>query len=259
MVGIKGLVSVIMPVYNGELYIDKAISSVLKQSYRHVELIIVDDCSTDGTLGIIQSYALDDDRITVLMNKENLGVSLSRNRAVREAKGEWIAFLDSDDCWQLDKLDKQLDVAHTKNAAFIFTGVSYMNEEGVVFDYKHSVPIKVGYRQLLRNNVIACSSVLLKHAFLIEDKMARDDMSEDYALWLTILKKKGIEAYSINEPLLMYRISRNSKSGRKLKAVSMTYQAYRFTGLSALVSMYYTSSHIICSIQKYRRLKIHIF
>lgn len=92
MVGIKGLVSVIMPVYNGELSIDKAISSVLKQSYRHVELIIVDDCSTDGTLGIIQSYALDDDRITLLTNKDNVGVSLSRNRAVREAKGEWIAF-----------------------------------------------------------------------------------------------------------------------------------------------------------------------
>lgn len=249
----KPLISVIMPSYNSEKYILEAINSVIAQTFHYWELIVIDDGSDDNSTDIIKEIINVDNRVKFYKNKENKGVSATRNRGISLARGEWIAFLDSDDVWECDKLQKQLNSAERNDANFLFTGSSFITESGVEYEGRFEVPEKVTYKQLRKHNVIACSSVLIKKCLLREVKMERDDIHEDYAAWLRILKNGNI-AYGINEPLLIYRISRNSKSGNKFKTFKMTYQVYKFIGLNSMYSTYFMCSHILNSIKKYRRI-----
>lgn len=249
----NNLISIIMPAYNCEKYIKEAILSVLKQSYKLWELIIIDDCSSDKTVDIVRECINYDSRIKLYINKSNQGVSLTRNKGISLAKGKWIAFLDSDDMWENTKLEKQISLANNTGAKFIFTGASYINEEGKYYSGIFEVPEKVTYNSLKRQNVISCSSVLVKSSFFTDIKMENDDMHEDYAVWLRILKT-GIDAYSVNEPLLIYRISSKSKSGNKLKTLKMTYKVFRFIELSRCKSVYFTISHVVRSINKYKKI-----
>lgn len=250
----KELVSVIMPAYNCEKFIKDAISSVLAQSYKNIELIVIDDGSKDTTVNIIEQLSQQDSRIRFLKNDKNLGVSETRNKGISLATGEWVAFLDSDDIWENNKLEKQFNKVSSTGAEFLFTGVSYINENGEPYSGKFEVPSNVSYKTLLRQNVITCSSVLIKKKFFNTIKMEKDEMHEDYAVWLRVLKT-GVIAYGINEPLLIYRISPNSKSGNKLKTIKMTYKVFRFIGINQISSVYYMTSHIIRSLKKYRNIK----
>lgn len=242
-----------MPAYNCEKYIKEAIISVLKQSYRLWELIIIDDCSTDKTVDIVRECVDYDNRIKLHINKNNQGVSSARNKGISLAKGMWIAFLDSDDIWERTKLEKQISLANNTGAKFLFTGSAYINEGGEYYPGIFEVPERVTYNSLKRQNVISCSSVLVQRSFFTNIKMENDDMHEDYAVWLRILKS-GIEAYAVNEPLLIYRISPKSKSGNKFKTLKMTYKVFRFIELSRYKSIYFTISHVINSIYKYREI-----
>lgn len=248
------LVSIIMPAYNCEKYVVEAIESVINQTYSNFELLVIDDGSKDSTLKIINGFAEKDNRIKALQNEKNSGVSATRNRGISIAEGNWIAFLDSDDIWEVEKLEKQMNHAKDNNADFIFTGASYIDEEGRPYSGIFEVPEKVSYRKLLRHNVITCSSVLVKKKYFENIKMEKDEMHEDYAVWLRILKL-GISAYGVNEPLLIYRISRNSKSGNKIKTIKMTYKVFRFIGISYVFSAMYMLSHVINSLKKYRKIK----
>jgi len=247
------LVSVIMPAYNSEKYIVDAIESVLNQTYPDFELIVIDDGSKDRTFEIITFYSQKDSRVKVLQNDKNSGVSLTRNRGISLAKGEWIAFLDSDDIWAKEKLEKQIKCVHTQNADFVFTGVSYIDETGKPYNGIFEVPSKVSFEELLRQNVITCSSVLVKKIYFENIRMEKDEMHEDYAVWLRILRL-GVTAYGINEPLLIYRISKNSKSGKKLKTCKMTYKVFRFIGINPVGSTYFMMQHISRSIVKYKKI-----
>lgn len=253
MVRNNGLVSVIMPAYNCEKYIADAIESVLDQTYLNFELIVIDDDSKDRTFEIIKKYSNKDPRVKVFKNKKNSGVSATRNRGISLAEGQWIAFLDSDDMWEPSKLEKQLEVAEEISAEFLFTGSSYINEEGEPFKGIFEIPERVSYKELRNQNVISCSSVLIKKKFFDNIKMEKDEIHEDYAAWLRILKL-GVTAYGINEPLLIYRISRNSKSGNKLKSVKMTYKVFRFVGINPIGSAYFMMRHVLASVRKYRRI-----
>jgi len=248
------LVSVIMPAYNTEKYIEYAISSVLSQSYPNFELIVIDDGSKDNTVAIIKKFIDMDARIKLVINQTNLGVSATRNKGISIAKGEWIAFLDSDDIWKESKLEKQIQQAEQTGAQFLFTGVSFINENNNLYKGLFEVPSKVTYNQLLRQNVITCSSVLIKKHFFETIKMEKDEMHEDYAVWLRILNM-NILAYGINEPLLIYRISRNSKSGKKLNTIMMTYKVFRFVGIKPVKSFYFMVSHVLRSLMKYKNIK----
>lgn len=250
----QNLISIIMPAYNCEKYIEEAIISVIKQTYRLWELIVVDDGSRDNTVEIIKGLSCKDDRIKLYINKENQGVSATRNRGISLADGDWIAFLDSDDLWEKTKLHKQMKHAEKKDAEFLFTGSSFINEEGKYYQGIFEVPNLVTYESLKIHNVISCSSVLLKKKFFNHIKMERDDMHEDYAVWLRILRT-GVSAYSINEPLLIYRISRNSKSGNKVKTIKMTYKVFRFIGYTPIFSIYYMFRHVFGSLLKYSKIK----
>lgn len=250
----KGLVSIVMPAYNCEKYIGDAIKSVINQTYKNWELIVLDDGSKDSTVNIINGLAQQDKRIKFYLNEKNQGVSATRNRGISIAKGEWIAFLDSDDMWQKEKLEMQMSLKEKVNAEFVFTGSSYINEIGESFKGIFEVPEQVDYKKLRRHNVISCSSVLIKKKFFKDIKMEKDDMHEDYAVWLRILKQ-GVIAYAVNDPLLIYRISRNSKSGNKLKTLKMTYKVFRFIGVNPIGSVYFMSMHVFNSVKKYRVIK----
>lgn len=249
----EALVSIVMPAYNCEKYVVEAINSILTQTYRNWELLVLDDGSKDNTLQIIEEFSQKDSRIKALPNGKNMGVSATRNRGIELASGEWIAFLDSDDMWNSEKLEKQFEIVEKEAAEFLFTGSSYINEEGEPYKGIFEVPEKITYKKLRNQNVISCSSVLVKKKYFENIKMEKDEMHEDYAVWLRILKL-GVTAFGVNEPLLIYRNSRNSKSGNKMKTVKMTYKVFRFVGINPIGSAYFMMRHVIASVGKYKRI-----
>lgn len=247
------LISIVMPAYNCEKYVAEAINSVLAQTYQNWELLVIDDDSKDNTLNIINDFQKQDHRIKTIKNEINMGVSKTRNLGISIAEGDWIAFLDSDDIWEITKLEKQMIVAKARGAEFLFTGAAYINEKGESFKGIFGVPELVTYKKLRYQNVISCSSVLVRKKFFDNIKMENDGIHEDYAVWLRILKTGAI-AHGVNEPLLLYRISRNSKSGNKLKTIRMTYKVFRFVGINPIGSAYFMFRHILGSIRKYKRI-----
>lgn len=247
------LISIVMPAFNSEKYIEVAITSVINQSYPTWELIVIDDCSKDNTVQVIRELSKKDERIRFIINGENLGVSATRNKGISLANGNWIAFLDSDDMWEESKLQKQMTLVEETGAEFLFTGSSFINEAGEYYKGVFDVPKKVTFKTLRMHNVISCSSVLIMKKFFEDIKMERDDMHEDYAVWLKVLKT-GVCAYGINEPLLIYRISRTSKSGNKLKTIQMTYKVFRFIGMNPISSLLFVLSHIVGSLRKYWKI-----
>lgn len=249
------LVSVIMPAYNSEKYIADAIDSVLAQTYRNFELILINDCSADSTLDIMNNYAQKDSRITVVSNEVNSGVSFSRNRTIRMSEGEYVAFLDSDDIWAPEKLEKQISLANSNpQASLIYTASGFIRQDGKRVDFIMHVPDKISRKELLKQNVISCSSVLIKRSSIENVSMPSDKMHEDFATWLTVLKKEPY-AYGIDEPLLIYRLSNHSKSSNKLKAALMTWRVYKYAGLNFFERLYYMSFYALRSLRKYTNIQ----
>ncbi|MBQ0037977.1 MAG: glycosyltransferase family 2 protein [Clostridiales bacterium] len=243
-------VSVIMPAYNAARYIETAITSVLRQTYTDWELIVVDDCATDGTADIIHRLAAQDTRIVFLRNAVNRGVSYTRNYAISQARGQWIAFLDSDDLWREDKLEKQLALTQKHpDGVLFFTASGFITFDDQPLRYVMPAPEQVTYRDLLRRNLLSCSSVLVKREVMAQVKMARDDMHEDYSAWLTILRQYPC-AYGVNEPLLIYRFSPGSKSANRLKSAKMLYRSYRYVGYHVLSAAYMTCRYTVHSVSK---------
>ena len=246
-------VSILICCYNSGRYLEETLRSVYAQTMQDFEVIIVDDGSTDDTAAIARRCA--DDRTRIVSLKENRGVSYVRNLAVSLSKNRWVALLDSDDLWETDKLEKQMAfVKEHPEAGLVFTGSAFIDEAGKRYDSVLHVPSAVGFEELKKQNVISCSSVLILRQLLLDHPFSSGFMHEDFAVWLTILRE-GVTAYGIDEPLLVYRLSRGSKSADKKKAALMNWNTYRFIGLSfadSLSSMF----HYACrSIRKYRKLK----
>ncbi len=248
-------ISIIMPAYNAQAYILEAIRSVQLQSFADWELILIDDCSSDQTLSLIHTQMEADSRLRLIQNPRNMGVSRSRNAGIAQARGKWVAFLDSDDCWHPEKLGRQLDFAKQNHCAFTFTGSSFMDETGRRLSYYLPAPSHLNFRQLLKQNLISCSSVLIRRDLLSSFPAASEQMHEDFALWLQILKTSVPCAMGLDEPLLIYRVSSGSKSGNKLKAALMTFRVYRYVGLSIPYSLYCWGWYVIRSLRKYATLK----
>lgn len=249
------VVSVIIPAYNCEHTIEAAVESVLHQTLPDFEMILIDDGSTDSTGDLLELLRHKDARISVLHNEKNCGVSFSRNRGVDLAKGEWIAFLDSDDLWKPEKLEKQMQLLRDKKADIVYTGYDYMNANGELIGTAFHVPAEVTYKELLKQNVMSCSGILLKKRLLQEYRMEKDVLHEDFLEWLRLLRD-GAHAVGIDEPLHTIRIAqKESKSGNKLKSAKMTYHTYQELGLSRLQILYYMWCYTCRSLRKYGRLK----
>lgn len=253
MLNEKTLVSIIMPAYNAEKTIGAAIESVLSQTYQNFELIVVNDFSTDSTANIVKNFIKKESRIRLLSHKYNQGVSLTRKHGVEAATGDWIAFLDSDDAWQPQKLAKQVALQQETNGQLFFTGSAFMNANGDRIDWVLHVPRTISYRQLLKQNLISNSSVLIKKDAYLRCALIGDDMHEDFACWLCFLHEGNV-AYGIDEPLLIYRLSAKSKSGNKFKAAKMNWNTYKAIGLNFVQKIYYMSWYIFKGLMKYKNL-----
>lgn len=249
-----GLISVIMAAYNAEKTIGFAVESVLRQTYKNFELLVINDCSTDGTEKIVKEYASKDNRVKLITNPENLGVSLTRLEGLKQAKGDWIAILDSDDAWMPEKLEKQIELQKVLNAELVYTGVKYIRPDGTSFDWELKVPDEIGYKKILKQNLIANPSALVRKNLYERYYAIGDEMHEDFALWLSILKT-GINAYAVKEPLTIVRISPNSKSGNKFKSAVMNWKTYRYIKLNLFSSAYYMCWYILNGLLKYKNLK----
>lgn len=216
------MVSVIIPVYNAEKYIQTTIESVINQTYSDFEVIIVDDCSKDASGKIIQKLCEKHKQIHYHLQEKNQGVAVARNTGLDLAKGRYIAFLDSDDIWKQDKLKKQLDLMKNKNAAFVYSAIEMMDEQGDIKKEKRKIKEEVSYRYLLKNTVISTSSVLIDRNMVKEFKMPLMRSGQDYATWLMILRDGWI-AYACDEALVRYRVSSNSLSSNKLKSIKQVW------------------------------------
>lgn len=222
----NSLVSVITPTYNSEAYIWKTIDSVKNQKYQNWEMIIVDDCSRDNTVKIVKNEAEKDERIRLIELQENSGAAIARNTAIQNARGRYIAFLDSDDLWHPEKLEKQVAFMQEKDIAFSFTSYKIINENGIETEKIIQVPKEIDYRGLLKNTIIGCLTVMLDVNKVGLVQMPNIRTRQDTALWLSILKR-GYKAYGIQEPLAKYRKVRGSISSNKLKMAKQNWRMYR--------------------------------
>lgn len=243
-----------MPAYNVGRFIGEAVESVLAQTFCGWELIIVDDCSADGTADIAGGYAARDPRIRLISNERNRGVSFSRMEGIRAAQYPWVAFLDSDDRWREDKLEKQIALLQEEpDAKLLFTASAFIAEDGTPYSYVLQVPERVTYGELLRGNVMSCSSVMVQREWMLRYPMENDSLHEDYASWLRILKEVPY-ACGVNEPLLTYRLSQNSKSSGRLTSAKMVYRTYKDLGYGTLRSGIMTLRYASYSIAKRRSI-----
>jgi teichuronic acid biosynthesis glycosyltransferase TuaG len=242
------IVSVVIPAYNCEGYLAEAVDSAALQKVP-LDIIIIDDGSSDGTVAVMESYS-ENEKVRLLKNEVNMGVSETRNRGVREAKGEYIAFLDADDIWLEDKLEKQLEVINETGCVLCCTARELINKNSESLG--KIIPIKenITYKDLLKNNEINCSSVVIKREVALSFPMERDDLHEDYIMWLRILKA-GDKAVGINQPLLKYRLTGSGKSGNKLASAKTTFKVYRYMGFGLLRSAWYFSCYALNGVKKY--------
>lgn len=242
------VVSVVIPVHNGAKTLPKALDSALNQRVE-LEIVVIDDCSTDNLEAVKAQYEKDG-RVRFLRNDRNMGAAASRNRGVKEARGKYVAFLDSDDYWAEGKLEKQLCVLEKENCALCSTARELMTPDGELTGRVIGVGRRITYRDLLRHNSINCSSVVLARQTALEFPMEHEDSHEDYITWLKILKKYGYAA-GINEPLLKYRLSASGKSGRKWKSAAMTFKVYRYMGFGPARSGLCFISYALNGVWKY--------
>lgn len=243
------VVSIVMPAYNSEKYIKKAIESVIGQTYLKWELLIVIDASKDGTVNVVESYA-SNPKIHYVVNGENLGVAKSRNLGVSIAKGKYIAFLDADDIWMKNKLEVQVKLMEDKQAVISSVARELMNENGTLTGIIMPIQPEITYKQLLCGNTINTSGVMLKTEVAKEFPMGQDHLHEDYITWLKVLQKYGI-AYGISEPLLKYRYMQGTKSGNKLKSAKMTFGVYRAMGYNVFQCIFYFVQYAVNGMKKY--------
>lgn len=215
----SGLVSVIIPVYNAEGYVKFAIDSVLGQTYKNIEIILIDDCSRDNSLEIIKQYEEKHSNIYVEQMQQNGGVAKARNRGMELAKGKYVAFLDSDDVWEAEKLERQIEKLTTMDDACLsYTGIEFIDQNSNHIKYV-KVPEKMTYSNLLRNTAIATSSVVVNIEKTGKFEMPDRKTGEDYVTWLRLLHSFG-NAYGVQEPLMKYRKLANSLSSNRLSSIS---------------------------------------
>lgn len=235
------IVTIIMPSYNSASTIQQAIDSIRIQTFSNWELLVVDDCSTDNTFSLVTAYTILDERIMLLRQSSNLGPARARNVALRAANGRYIAFLDSDDCWLPQKLERQVDFMGERKSALSYT--LYRRFEADIKQPRPLVelPSSFTYTGLLKHTGIGCLTAMIDRELSgpIEFPLIRH---EDYALWLTILKR-GFVAHGLMEDLGRYRVSKKSVSGNKFKSASWVWNIYRHAEKLSFIHAAWYFSH----------------
>ena len=239
-----GLVSIITPSYNSAVFIGETIESILAQTYTNWELLITDDCSTDNTNDIISQYIQKDNRIKFFKLEKNSGAGVARNNSIKEAKGRFLAFCDSDDCWYPEKLEKQLAFMVNNNYEFTCTSYDIYNEISNVKVGYIKCKKKITYWNLLKDNSIGCLTSIYDTSRIGKIYMPTIRKRQDWGLWLTIIKKTKT-VYGLQETLAKYRIRENSISSNKIAMLKYNYKLYKdvegFSSFSSilLLSLYF--------------------
>lgn len=222
----KGLISIITPTYNCARFIDKTIESVLLQTYKKWEMIIVDDCSTDDTKKIVEQYINCDSRIKYYCLETNLGAAVARTKAMELADGEYMAFLDSDDIWIEDKLEKQLSFMKKYDIAFSCTSYEQIDEKGKSFNKIIKTIPRADYNRVLLDCPVGNSTVMYDVKKMGKFVVPNVRKRNDDALWLQMLKKEKY-IYGMKDVLMKYRIRQNSISSNKIKVIKYHWILYR--------------------------------
>jgi len=218
----KDLVSVITPVYNAERFIQQTLESMIAQTYENIEFILVDDCSSDSSAQIIKSFKKKHSNIVYHLQEKNMGAGVARNKALEIAKGQYVAFLDSDDLWVPEKTKRQIDLMKSTDTPLCYAAIEMIDEQGKTIKGKRSIPEECDYNMLLHNTLIATSSVIVDRNKLGDFRMPIRRGGQDYATWLMLLRGDVI-AKGINEVLVKYRISKGSLSSNKFKSIKQVW------------------------------------
>ena len=246
-------VSVIMPAYNAERFIEEAIGSVIRQTVQDWELLVIDDGSTDATVAVVEKLARTDSRITLLRNEVNMGVAKTRNRGLDLCRGRFAALLDSDDIWHPQKLERQLQLAEDTGADVIYCSYGIIDAQGNKARADYVVPGQTDFEGLLRENVIGCSTVMLAERIAKQYRFGTGFQHEDYVLWLELLRS-GYKAAGCTEVLVKWRYIVNSRSFNKRKSAQDRWRIYRkYLKLPLLKSLQMFGSYAASSLKKYRR------
>jgi len=235
------IVSIVMPMYNAEAFVEEAVASVQAQSLEEWELLIVDDASTDASAERVARLAQGDARIKLIRLSENGGAGVARNAGIREARGRFIAFLDADDRWTPEKLDRQTRFMRDRGLAFSYAAYFRMSELGEPIGVV-GVPERLTYSDLLKTCYIGCLTAIYDTQFFGKVYMPVIRRRQDYALWLKLLKKVEY-AEGINEPLAYYRLRGDSISAKKMGTSLYTWNMYRKVERLPLLKAAYFFSH----------------
>lgn len=248
------LVSVLIPCYNSERFINETINSVLSQTYPLIEIIVVDDCSTDRTTDIVKQIAKMNSNVTLLMQPENYGVAQARNRALSASKGRYIAYLDSDDTWLPSKLERQISFLKKNCVACCVTDYETIEEDGSHRNYV-AVPEIVDYDAFLKNTITCSHTIVFDVNQIDKQLLVMPDLrrGQDAATWLQVLRS-GKKIYGLNEVLAKNRKRSGSVSSNKLKAVKRTWYLYRkVEKLKLPYAVYCLGWQLFHAVQKRRR------
>lgn len=247
----KELVSIIMPSYNTGKFIRETINSVLNQTYKNWELLIVDDCSSDNTDEIIKS--INDNRIIYMKNNKNSGAAVSRNKALREAKGKWIAFLDSDDLWKEDKLERQIKFMKDNNYYFSYTNYIEIDENSVPNGKKVTGPKKITKTGMYNYCWPGCLTAMYDAEIIGLIQIENIKKNNDYAMWLKVCQKAN--CYLLDENLAMYRKRTGSISNHSyISLIKWHYKLYKDAEHKNIIySLFNTFRNIIFGIYKKKR------
>lgn len=248
----KDLISIIVPVYNAEKFLKDTIKTEEEQTYTKWELIFVNDCSKDKSSEIIEKTIKENNKIKLINLKQNSGAAVARNTGIDNAKGQYIAFLDADDLWNKEKLEKQIKYMKEKECAFSFTGYEFANEDGIGNGKIVNVPNTISYKQALKNTTIWTSTVMFDVKKLGKEliQMPNVKRGQDTATWWKVLKKIDY-AYGINEILSYYRRTNESLSANKIKALKRTWNLYRnVEHLNIFYSFYNFCWYIVNAIKR---------
>ena len=247
----NNIVSVVIPIYNAEKYIEQTVLSVLSQTYSDIELVLVDDCSKDNSFDIICSLAKEHKNIVFHRQETNMGAAVARNTALKLANGRYIAFLDGDDLWDEDKLEKQIPVLKEKNASISYTAIDMIDENGTQIKGKRRILSKVTYKTLLKNTMIATSTVLIDRNKTGEFEMPLIRSGQDYATWLFLLRNGG-SAVGVDKVLTHYRVHEGSLSSQKTKNYIDVYRIQtEYEGIGKVSAAFNTICYCINAVKKY--------
>lgn len=245
-------ISVIMPAYNCEKFIEASIRSVIAQTVTDWELLILDDGSCDNTWAIVERLAREDSRIRPVKNPKNMGVAKTRNHGIDLSEGAFIAFLDSDDIWHPDKLEKQLHQMQQTGADFCYTSYAIVDEAGSKSKNDYLVPEEISFEELLKENVLGCSTVVLHSRTLQDHRFLTDFYHEDYVLWLSLLQD-GFKACGCREVLTDWRLIVNSRSFNKVRSAKNRWHIYSdYLHLPLHKKLWAFAGYAMASLRKYR-------